>query len=96
VIKKLSIGKKLALISVALSVVTVGLSAFMLFELRDTMIDGRKVKLRALVESAVNVVDHFSQMEASGPRVPQGPMNSGSISQSVRLISDIPPAAVMA
>ena len=28
-----------------------------------------------------------------GPRVPQGPMKSGSVSQSVRLISDIPPPA---
>lgn len=65
-LKRLSIGKKLALIAVALSTVLVALSTYMLFELKDTMIEGRKEKLRGLIESAVNVVNRFSQMEADG------------------------------
>ena len=66
VLNRLSIGKKLALISITLSLVLVALSAFMLFEVKSTMIEGRKVKLRGLVESAVNVVNYYSQVEADG------------------------------
>jgi methyl-accepting chemotaxis protein len=71
VLNRLSIGKKLALISITLSLVLVALSAFMLVEVKNTMIEGRKVKLRALVESAVNVVNHYSQMEADGTLTPE-------------------------
>ena len=70
-LKRLSIGKKLALISLTLSVVLVALSTYMLFELKDTMIEGRRVKLSSLVESAVNVVNHYSQLEADGALTPE-------------------------
>ncbi|MGD1876070.1 MAG: methyl-accepting chemotaxis protein [Kiloniellaceae bacterium] len=70
-LQRLSIGKKLALITIALSVVLVALSTFMLFELKETMIDGRKVKLRSLVESATNVINHYSQMEEDGVLSPE-------------------------
>jgi methyl-accepting chemotaxis protein len=65
-IKRLSIGMKLALITVTLSTVLVLLTAYMLSELRSTMIEERKVKLRALVEMAVNVVNRYSQLETDG------------------------------
>ncbi|HEY9550057.1 MAG TPA: methyl-accepting chemotaxis protein [Kiloniellaceae bacterium] len=70
-LKRLSIGKKLALISLTLSVVLVALSTYMLFELKETMIEGRKIKLRALVESAVNMVNLYSKMEADGLLSPE-------------------------
>jgi len=66
VLKRLTIGKKLALITIALSFVLVALSSVMLFELKGTMIEGRKLKLRGLVESAVNVVNLYSQQAADG------------------------------
>ena len=65
-LKHLSISKKLALIAVVLSAVLVALSTVMLFELKSTMIDGRQVKLRSLVETAISVVDRYSQMAADG------------------------------
>src|SRR3546814_19151677 len=43
----------------------------MLYELKDTMIEGRKLKLRGLVESAVNVVNLYSKMEADGTLTPE-------------------------
>ena len=70
-LKRLTIGMKLALISVTLSAVLVGLTAYMLSELRSTMIAERKVKLRSLVEMAVNVVNRYSQMEADGKMSPE-------------------------
>jgi len=71
VLKRLTIGKKLALIALSLSVVLVALSTYMLFQLKDSMIEGRKVKLSSLVESAVNVVNHYSQLEADGTLSPE-------------------------
>ena len=70
-LKRLSIGKKLALISITLSVVLVGLVGVMLTELRQTMIEDRKVKLRSLVELAVNVINRYSQLEAAGKLSPE-------------------------
>src|SRR3546814_10192275 len=63
VLKRLSIGKKLAVISITLTAVLVALSTYMLYELKDTMIEGRKLKLRGLVESAVNVVNLYRSEE---------------------------------
>src|SRR3546814_6094986 len=71
VLKRLSIGKKLAVISITLTAVLVALSTYMLYELKDTMIEGRKLKLRGLVESAVNVVNLYSKMEAEGTLTPE-------------------------
>src|SRR3546814_7265690 len=71
VLKRLSIGKKLAVISITLTAVLVALSTYMLYELKDTMIEGRKLKLRGLVESAVNVVNLYSKMEADGTLTPE-------------------------
>jgi methyl-accepting chemotaxis protein len=70
-LKRLSIGKKLALISVTLALVLLGLVGFMLFELRDTIIEERKVKLRSLVELAVNEVNRYSQLAADGKMSPE-------------------------
>src|SRR3546814_2230767 len=71
VLKRLSIGKKLAVISITLTAVLVALSTYMLYELKDTMIEGRKLKLRGLVESALNVVNLYSKMEADGTLTPE-------------------------
>ncbi len=65
-LKRFSIGKKLALISITMSAVLVGLVAYMLAQLHDTMMEDRKVKLRSLVELALNEVNRYSQMAADG------------------------------
>jgi methyl-accepting chemotaxis protein len=65
-LKRLSIGGKLALIICVISAVAVGITAVLLFELKGTMLEGRKLKLRALVESAVNIIDSYSQQAEDG------------------------------
>ena len=65
-LRRLSIGKKLALISIALSVVLVGLVGIMLTELRQTMVEDRKVKLRSLVGLALNEINRYSKLAADG------------------------------
>ena len=65
-LKRLSIGGKLSLILFVISTVAVGITAVLLFELKISMLEGRKLKLRALVESAVNTTDAYSQMAADG------------------------------
>jgi len=65
-LKRFSIGKKLALISITMSAVLVGLVAYMLFQLHSTMMEDRKVKLRSLVELALNEVNRYAQMAADG------------------------------
>jgi len=70
-IKRLSIGKKLALMTVVLSVVFVAIATFMLVDLRSTMIEDRKVKLRSLIEMALNTINHYSQLEADGKLSPE-------------------------
>jgi len=64
--KSLSIGKKLSLISIVLSLVFVGISIFVLVQMRSTMIDDRRGKVRALVESAISVADHYSALQENG------------------------------
>jgi len=65
-LKRLSIGKKLALITIAMSAVLAGLTSYMLIQLHDTMMEDRKVKLRSLVELVVNEINRYSQMAADG------------------------------
>lgn len=65
-LKRLSIGGKLSLILAVISAVAIGITAVLLFELKSSMLEGRKLKLRALVESAVNTADAYSQMAADG------------------------------
>jgi methyl-accepting chemotaxis protein len=66
VFKRLAIGQKFALITVTLSVLMVAITGGLLFELKSTMLEDRRVKLRALIDSATNLVDAYSQMEADG------------------------------
>jgi methyl-accepting chemotaxis protein len=65
-LKRFSIGKKLALISITMSAVLVGLVAYMLVQLHATMLEDRRVKLRSLVEIALNEVNRYAQMVADG------------------------------
>jgi methyl-accepting chemotaxis protein len=65
-LKRFSIGKKLALISITMSLVLVGLVAYMLMQLHSTMMEDRKVKLRSIVELALNEVNRFSKLAADG------------------------------
>ena len=50
-LRKLTIGKKLFLIVAVFSTVLVGMTTFMLLDMRSGMIEDRKAKLRSLVES---------------------------------------------
>ncbi|MEP6148751.1 MAG: methyl-accepting chemotaxis protein [Nisaea sp.] len=65
-LKRLSIGGKLSLLLLVISAVAVGITAVLLLELKSSMLEGRKLKLRALVESATNIADTYSQMAAEG------------------------------
>ncbi|MDE2376327.1 methyl-accepting chemotaxis protein [Bradyrhizobium sp.] len=63
---KLTIGKKLFLIVIVFSTVLMGISAYMLFDMRAGMFEDRKAKLRSLVETAVNTVNRYGDLAASG------------------------------
>jgi methyl-accepting chemotaxis protein len=63
---KLTIGKKLFLIVMVFSTVLMGISAYMLMDMRSGMFEDRKAKLRALVETAVNTVNRYGDLAASG------------------------------
>jgi methyl-accepting chemotaxis protein len=63
---KLTIGKKLFLIVAVFSTVLVGMTTFMLLDMRSGMIEDRRAKLRALVEAAVNTVNRHGDLAAAG------------------------------
>ena len=63
---KLTIGKKLFLIVAVFSTVLVGMTTFMLLDMRSGMIEDRRAKLRALVEAAVNTVNRYGDLAAAG------------------------------
>jgi len=65
-LQKLSIGQKLLLIVAVFSTVLVAMTSFMLFDMKSGMLEDRKAKLRALVEAAVNTVNRYGDLAASG------------------------------
>ena len=65
-LRKQTIGMKLSLIVFVFSMVLVGAAAYVLQDLRSTMFEERKAKLRALVEAAVNTVDRYGELAATG------------------------------
>jgi len=65
-LRKLTIGKKLFLIVAVFSTVLVGMTTFMLFDMRSGMIEDRKAKLRSLVEVAINTVDRYGDLAVAG------------------------------
>jgi methyl-accepting chemotaxis protein len=65
-LQKLSIGQKLLLIVVVFSTLLVGMTNFLLFDMKSGMLEDRKAKLRALVEAAVNTVNRYGDLAASG------------------------------
>src|ERR1700746_2240943 len=65
-LRRLTIGMKLSLIVFVFSTVLVGAAAYVLQDLRSTMFEERKAKLRALVEAAVNTADRYGDLEAAG------------------------------
>ena len=65
-LRKLTIGKKLFLIVAVFSTVLVGMTTFMLLDMRSGMIEDRRAKLRALVEAGVNSVNRYGDLSAAG------------------------------
>jgi methyl-accepting chemotaxis protein len=65
-LRKLTIGKKLLLIVAVFSTVLVGMTSFMLLDMRSGMLDDRRAKLRALVEAAANTVNRYGELTAAG------------------------------
>ena len=65
-LQKFTIGRKLLLITAVFSTVLVGMTSFMLLDMRSGMIEDRRAKLRALVEAAVNTVNRYGDLAAAG------------------------------
>jgi methyl-accepting chemotaxis protein len=65
-LQKFTIGKKLLLITAVFSTVLVGMTTFMLLDMRSGMVEDRRAKLRALVEAAVNTVNRYGDLAATG------------------------------
>jgi methyl-accepting chemotaxis protein len=65
-LRRLSLSQKLLLITAVFSTVLIGTTSFMLFDMRAGMIEDRKAKLRALVETAVNTVNRYGDLAAAG------------------------------
>jgi len=65
-LNKLTIGKKLLLIVTVFSTVLVGVTTYMLLDMRDGMHQDCRAKLRALAETAVTTVNHFGDLAATG------------------------------
>ena len=65
-LQKLTIGQKLLLIVAVFSTVLIGMTSFMLFDMRNGMIEDRRAKLRALVETAVNTINRYGDLATSG------------------------------
>jgi methyl-accepting chemotaxis protein len=70
-LRKLTIRMKLSLIVFVFSTVLVSTAAYVLLDLRSTMFEERKAKLRALVEAAVNTIDRYEELAASGKMPPE-------------------------
>src|SRR5215475_12414485 len=65
-LNKLTIGKKLLLIVAVFSTVVVGMTTYLLMDMRSGMYEDRKAKLRALVETAVSTVNRYGDLAAAG------------------------------
>ena len=65
-LQKLTIGRKLLLITAVFSTVLAGMTTFMLLDMRSGMLEDRQAKLRALVEAAVNTVNRYGDLAAAG------------------------------
>jgi len=65
-LNKFTIGKKLLLIVAVFSTVVVGMTTYLLMDMRSGMYEDRKAKLRALVEAAVNTVNRYGDLAAAG------------------------------
>jgi methyl-accepting chemotaxis protein len=65
-LQKFTIGRKLLLITAVFSTVLVGMTTFMLLDMRSGMIEDRRAKLRALVEAAVNTVNRYGDLAVAG------------------------------
>jgi methyl-accepting chemotaxis protein len=65
-LNKLTIGKKLLLIVAVFSTVLVGMTTYLLMDMRSGMYEDRKAKLRGLVEAAVNTVNRYGDLAAAG------------------------------
>jgi|GEM_PF-3396962 len=65
-LSRLTISRKLLLIPLAFSLILVGLTAYMLYDMRSGMMEDRKSKLRALDETALSIVNRYSDLEAAG------------------------------
>lgn len=65
-LRKLNVKMKLSLIVLVFSTVLVGTAAYTLFDLRNSMLEDRKAKLRSLVEVAVTTVDRYGELAAQG------------------------------
>jgi methyl-accepting chemotaxis protein len=65
-LNKLTIGKKLLLIVAVFSTVVVGMTTYLLMDMRSGMYEDRKAKLRSLIETAVNTVNRYGDLAAAG------------------------------
>lgn len=65
-LRKFDVKMKLSLIVLVFSTVLVGTAAYTLFDLRNSMFEDRKAKLRSLVEVAVTTVDRYGELAAQG------------------------------
>jgi methyl-accepting chemotaxis protein len=65
-LRKLSIGRKLFLIPLTFSIILVGVTAYMLYDMRAGMIVDRKAKLRALIETALSTVNRYGDLAEKG------------------------------
>lgn len=65
-LRGLTIGRKLFLVPLAFSVILVGITAYMLYDMRVGMIEDRQGKLRALIEAALSIVNRHGDMAAAG------------------------------
>jgi methyl-accepting chemotaxis protein len=63
---KLSIGRKLFLIPLTFSVILLAVTAYMLYDMRAGMIEDRKAKLRALIETALSTVNRYGDLAEKG------------------------------
>ena len=61
-LRRLSIGRKLFLIPLTFSIILLGVTAYMLYDMRAGMIEDRKAKLRALIETALSTINRYGDL----------------------------------
>ncbi|MDY0884994.1 cache domain-containing protein [Dongia soli] len=65
-LKRLTIARKLSLVPLAFSLILLGVTTYVLYDMRSGMIEDRKSKLRALIETALSTVNRYGDMAAAG------------------------------